>query len=205
MNEQSAVSIIDLLRHGEVVGGNRYRGSTDDPLTPGGREQMWTTVGNTCSWDRIISSPLRRCAEFAQELANKYSLPLELDNRLQEIHFGRWEGLTAKELLATEPEAVEQYWTDPVKYPPPDGETLDHFQARVWSAWETYIQPPLVRHLLVVTHGGTMRMILGKVFDVPFRAMLHVEIEHASLSRVGVQHDVTGVVWSSLLSHGLCL
>ncbi|MHB1590203.1 MAG: histidine phosphatase family protein [Sulfuricella sp.] len=37
---------IDLIRHGEPVGGRRYRGRTDDPLSEKGWNQMWTAVGD---------------------------------------------------------------------------------------------------------------------------------------------------------------
>ena len=55
---------VDLLRHGEVEGGERYRGSTDDALSARGWEQMRAAVGDACAWTGIVSSPLKRCAEF---------------------------------------------------------------------------------------------------------------------------------------------
>ncbi len=51
---------IDFLRHGEVAGGSYYRGSTNDPLTPKGWQQMNQAIANR-QWDHIISSPLNRC------------------------------------------------------------------------------------------------------------------------------------------------
>jgi len=62
---------IDLLRHGEPVGGRRYRGQTDDPLSEKGWQQMRAAVLDVQGWDVIYSSPLRRCAEFAQELSRR--------------------------------------------------------------------------------------------------------------------------------------
>ena len=58
---------IDFLRHGEVTGGSYYRGSTDDQLTQSGWQQMNSTVENQ-SWNHIISSPLHRCLDFAQDM-----------------------------------------------------------------------------------------------------------------------------------------
>ena len=40
------LTTIDLIRHGEPVGGRKYRGQTDDPLSEKGWEQMWKAVGD---------------------------------------------------------------------------------------------------------------------------------------------------------------
>jgi len=57
--------IVDLLRHGEPVGGRRYRGQTDDPLSDKGWKQMWTAVAGQQPWQVIVTSTLSRCREFA--------------------------------------------------------------------------------------------------------------------------------------------
>ena len=74
---------IDLLRHGEPVGGRRYRGQIDDPLSDTGWQQMRAALADRRDWDIIYTSPLRRCAEFAGELAARHGLPLASDPRLQ--------------------------------------------------------------------------------------------------------------------------
>ena len=77
---------IDLLRHGDT-GQRSYRGQLDDPLTENGWRQLREAVrGGT--WDRIVSSSMARCARFAEELADRTGLPLRLDPRLVEYHFG---------------------------------------------------------------------------------------------------------------------
>ena len=50
-------TIIDLIRHGQPVGGRRYRGQIDDPLSERGWEQMWSAVRNPAPWEEIICSP----------------------------------------------------------------------------------------------------------------------------------------------------
>jgi alpha-ribazole phosphatase/probable phosphoglycerate mutase len=64
-----AVTTVDLLRHGEPAGGPRFRGTTDDPLSELGWQQMRATVGTQLPWEVVVSSPLRRCAAFAEWLA----------------------------------------------------------------------------------------------------------------------------------------
>ena len=59
---------LDLLRHGETELGGGLRGSIDDALTDTGWAQMRAAVVGQGPWDRLVSSPLQRCARFAEEL-----------------------------------------------------------------------------------------------------------------------------------------
>ena len=172
---------IDLLRHGEVEGGERYRGSTDDALSARGWEQMRAAVGDACAWECIISSPLKRCAEFAVELAERHALPLEFDARLQEIHFGAWEGKTAAELLVSHPEHLTRFWNDPVNNPPPEAENLLNFETRVLSAWHEHSAPTSGKRVLIITHGGVIRTIVGHMQGLAWPDRLRIEVPHASV------------------------
>ena len=67
---------IDLLRHGQPDGGDRFRGVRDDPLSETGWQQMRTSVNEMASWDVVVTSPLRRCADFAAELCERHGITL---------------------------------------------------------------------------------------------------------------------------------
>lgn len=172
---------VDLLRHGEVEGGERYRGSTDDLLSARGWEQMRAAVGDACAWTGIISSPLKRCAEFAVELAQRHALPLEFDARLQEIHFGAWEGKTAAELLVSHSEHLTRFWNDPVNNPPPEAENLLNFETRVLAAWHQHSAPISGQRVLIITHGGVIRTIAGYIQGLSWLDRLKIEVPHASM------------------------
>lgn len=180
---------IDLLRHGETEGGSRYRGSIDDPLTPRGRAAMRAALGEAHDWDRIVSSPLRRCADFARDLAQRHGLPLAIDARLREIHFGDWEGKTASDLLATQPEAVTRFWNDPVSHPPPGAEDVRALEARVLLAWEELVTRHAGEQLLVVTHGGPLRIILGRVQGLTLMESLRLEVAQAQRFRIEARRE----------------
>jgi len=175
---------VDLLRHGETEGGECYRGSTDDALSARGWEQMRAAVGDACPWSCIVSSPLKRCAEFAAELAQRHARPLELDARLREIHFGAWEGKTAAELLAAHPEHIARFWNDPVQNPPPGGEALPHFEARVLAAWNEHRARHTGKQVLIITHGGPIRAIVGHMQGLSWANRWSIEVPHASIRRV---------------------
>lgn len=181
-----AESVIDLLRHGEPEGGARFRGHLDDPLSVAGWAQMRGAAGKGGAWDVVVTSPLRRCADFAVELAARLEVPLESDTRLREIGFGAWEGLTAEQIAAREPEALARFWHDPARHAPPGGEALADFEKRVAAAWDELLQRHAGRRVLLVCHGGVIRLILARVLDMPRTGLFRLNVPFASTSRVRI-------------------
>lgn len=179
------LTTLGLLRHGETVGGSRFRGSLDDPLTAEGWRQMETTLRETGPWDALLSSPLCRCRNFAEAQAAAWSVPLTIDERLREIHFGAWEGRSYDELAAESPTALRQFYDDPFRYPPPGGEPLDAFQTRALAALADALDGQHTgRRVLVVTHGGVIRLMLLHARRWPRSRLLEINITHASLHRL---------------------
>lgn len=185
-------TLVDLLRHGETEGGAGFRGSIDDALTPRGLEQMWAAIEEGWAWNWIVTSPLRRCADFARELARRRSTPVETEQRLQEIHFGAWETKTAEQLIAADRDGLLRFWSDPSRHPPPGGEALLRFQERVVSSWEHQIRRHAGEHILIVSHAGPIRIILCHVLEVPVAQLLRFEVPHASVTRIRVDTDAEG-------------
>jgi alpha-ribazole phosphatase len=177
---------LDLLRHGEVEGGRRFRGSTDDPLSAAGWDQLWESAQRHGPWDRVVSSPLRRCREFAAQLAERLQKPLEIEPRLAELDFGEWEGLSFEELRATAPDALQRFVSDPFQHPPPGAESLPGFKRRTLEALADLAQNAEGR-ALAVTHGGVIRMLLCHVRNWPEQRFQEIDVGYAALFRLRLQ------------------
>lgn len=188
---------IDLIRHGEPEGGNRFRGCLDDPLSDTGWEQMYQAVGESSDWDLIISSPLLRCAAFAYDLSDRLGVPCIEDERLRELGFGDWEGRVPADLYQEAPDALARFWSDPVAYPPPGGEEMLQFQSRVEAAWLDIQRDYPDHHLLVVAHGGVNRIIIADVLGMPLSHLFRIDIPYAGVSRVCIEEGLP-----RLVSHG---
>ncbi len=193
--------LIDLLRHGETEGGGRFRGRTDDVLTSRGWTQLQAAVEHAPPWGHIITSPARRCALFALDLAEARNIPYTREACFWEMDFGDWEGLTAAEIAATDADLLSAFWQDPPNHSPPGGEPFRRFRRRVLDGWRRIVQHP-VKHLLLISHGGPIRIILAEVLGIPARNLMRLEVPHASLSRVRVAFSETGVIHASLYEHG---
>jgi alpha-ribazole phosphatase len=175
------MSFVGLLRHGTVEGGKVYRGRTDVPLSPIGYVQMHEALIGLTQWDRIVSSPLQRCSVFAREFAHCHGIAFNLEPGLSEIDFGDWEGRSAAELMQTSPEALTEYWRDPSSHTPPGGESLRRFRHRVVETWEVLLRDNKGQRLLLVSHGGVIRMLLCYLQGWPLERILQIEVKHAAL------------------------
>lgn len=175
----SATVMLELLRHGDT-GQRSYRGQLDDPLTDLGWAQLRaTTTGG--EWDAVVSSSLQRCAAFARELAAARGLPLQLDPRLAEYHFGDWQGVPIEQLAEADGDALGRFWADPVAHPPPGAETLAQFQTRLSAALDDIAVQAGDHRVLVVTHGGAIRLLRCVAESRGFGDMAGIEVAHASV------------------------
>ncbi len=193
------VTQVDLLRHGEPVGGRRYRGQTDDPLSETGWREMRAAVAGRGEWDVIVTSPLARCAGFAKALGAERSLAVHTDERLKEIGFGAWEGRTAGEIERDQPQAIARFRCDPRAHRPPGAETLESFRARIAAAWADVLAHHAGRRVLLVGHAGVVRMVLSLVLEFPGERMFRIAVASAAITRIRVD----GAGRPQLVFHGV--
>ena len=180
---------LDLLRHGETELGGGLRGSLDDALTAKGWEQMRAAVVARGPWDRLISSPLQRCALFAHELGAQLNVPVSLEKDLQELHFGAWEGQSAAALMETDAEGLGLFWADPYAFTPPQGEPVSEFSERVLGAVSRLHRAYAGQRVLLISHGGVMRLLLARARGLPREQLLNVEVGHGALFSLQVGAD----------------
>lgn len=184
ITEERVTTLIDLMRHGEPVGGSRYRGQIDDPLSAAGWEQMRRAVGAHHPWDVIVSSSLRRCLAFAEELSERWGIPLESDPRLQEIGFGVWQGKTKDEISRYDPGVLQRFYRDPLIHHPDGAEGLAEFRTRIVTAWNDILDRHAGKHLLLVCHAGTIRMVLAHILDIPLANIFRIKVASAGITRI---------------------
>lgn len=197
------MAMIHLIRHGEPVGGKRYRGSSDDALTESGWQQMLDYIDgsndNNHHWDYVYTSPLRRCLDVGMHVQKQSGVSLVIEPGFSEMHFGDWEGQDAESIMATDAERLHRFWLDPDNCPPPNGETMQDFRHRVLSVWDRV----LARHyqnekVLMITHGGVMRVVLQSVLKLSWPAVYRIDIPYAAVVRI--HHTQTRVQWDGLIT-----
>jgi len=151
-----------LARHGETTWNlaGRYQGRRESALSALGVRQAIALAGAFTperSIERVVSSPLLRCAATAKFVADALDLEVETDERLIEIAHGTWEGRLREEIAANDPERYRAWRKDPARVAFEGGETLAGVQAR----WREFAERfDASRETLVVTHDAVVRVAL---------------------------------------------
>lgn len=192
---------IDLIRHGEPVGGRRYRGHKDDPLSDTGWRQMRTAVANQKPWDVVVSSPLSRCAAFATELSQHHGVPLHFDERFKEISWGEWEGSTTQDINTKYPGWLLRYRSAPHENVPPGAEPIAEFRERVISAWKDLLVRHCGKHIILVGHAGITRAAICHSLNISIENMFRIQVEYAAITRIQIEHRGS-LSFHKLVSHG---
>jgi probable phosphoglycerate mutase len=121
--------------------------------------------------DRVISSPLGRAVETAQIIASRTAAPIEVDDRLTELDYGEWEGLTVDEIDRRFPGERELYDADPAIHRVGGGESGLQVAARVGDFMESLIgwweDGAGERTCVLVGHSSLNRILLAVVLGVP--------------------------------------
>ncbi len=164
---------IYFVRHGETAWNTerRLQGRMDSPLTDAGRahaagnaETLRDAVPNVATLP-FISSPLRRARHSMEIIRERLGLPIEnyaIDDRLAELSFGDWEGMTAREIRAKAPAQWATYEASRWTVVPPGGESYQQLVDRLRS-WLGDLRGDAV----VVAHGGVGRALRGLNLGIP--------------------------------------
>jgi len=154
----------------------------------------------------LVTSPLQRCAKLAQLLARAMHRPApNVDARLQEMDFGKWELRAWDDIPWAE---VEAWNADLAHYAPGGGETLTAVASRMWQAFDDLLATP-AEGVIVICHAGTIRMLhacaawragqgatacpdVADFRDIALRAAAHrAEIPYARLLAMDVSASPT--------------
>lgn len=201
--------VVDLLRHGEPEGGEVLRGRVDHALTELGWEQMRLSTGlskensrtlKSPNWTHVISSPLQRCRRFAEELSQNLQIDLAVIEQWQEIDYGDWDGMPLSEWRQQAAGQFKEFRKDLSKLVPPNGEDYLSFRDRVLAAWQALTELEDGSHVLLVTHGGVLRVVLPTVLGMELNRSNPLHIPFACFSRVSLEVS-EGRMNSSLLFH----
>jgi len=195
-----------LLRHGEIATPGILAGKTDVPLSEYGVKQIVQVTDSLVAIERCISSPLARCYERANHFSQQQGLALMVEDRLQEMNFGDWDGKSYQALWdmtdSSSSCSIGDFWQDPWKNPAPNGESMQAFSQRIDSWWQSFCDDGCLKDTLVFTHAGVIKQILARVLELPFPSTVHmssIEIPYAGLIKISIYRDEQGKVWTKLV------
>ncbi|MFD7907350.1 histidine phosphatase family protein [Kitasatospora sp. NPDC059722] len=161
---------IVFWRHGQTSWNleSRFQGTTDIELTGHGvlQAQRAARLLSGLRPDLLISSDLKRARRTADELARITGLDVQHHEGLRETYAGSWQGLTNAEIRARYPEEYAAWAAgEPVRRG--GGELSSEVADRsVPVVLEAVDKLPESGTLVVVSHGGTIRTMLGRLLGL---------------------------------------
>jgi broad specificity phosphatase PhoE len=114
-------------------------------------------------FDLVVASTLQRSWEGAWIVAG--GAPVRLEKDFREIDFGRWEGLTAREIEVRDPVLYREWQSNP-DFDFPGGEVRAEYRDRVLRGLGRIEKSGACSALLVV-HKGTIRTISQHLLGTP--------------------------------------
>ena len=185
-----------IIRHGETAWNaeGRVQGQTDVPLSEVGRAQARAVAealarsnstraaGAGERFTALYASDLTRVRQTAAPAAEHLALPVQLDARLRERHYGMFEKLTYVEAKERFPEDYLRFKLRDPDYDFESGESLRDFQARAIECLRALVERHAGESVLVFTHGGVLEMAYRHATAKPLASPRDFEIPNAAFN-----------------------
>ena len=186
-----------LLRHGQTAmsAQTRYAGRSDAPLTDVGVQQAAAAAKRLASSGIavIMTSPLLRTVQTAQEVAAVTGAAVITDDGFRETDFGAWEGLTFAEVRERWPAELAAWLADP-QVAPPGGESFTDVSARVIAALQRVLAARVGQTVLIVSHVTPIKMMVAAALLAPPAALYRMHLDVAALCEIDWYADGPAVL-----------
>jgi phosphoserine phosphatase len=178
-----------LTRHGHVEGikPERFRGRFDTPLSEQGRNQARILAGKIAAhWSpiAIYTSPMRRCMETADFIADACGANSSVLDSLNDLDYGSWQWKTHDEMKDEFPHLFATWFSAPQLVHFPEGESLQDLVARSAEAIRSVHSRHPLETVVMVGHDSVNRAILMQMLDQPLSAYWRLEQGPCCLNQI---------------------
>ena len=184
-------TFIYMVRHGETIltPDRKFSGvgKLNPPLTEEGREQARKVAAEISKIkpDVLISSPLQRTRDTAEEIATLTGLKPIYDEVWYECSFGEWDGLSVDEVRNKWPDDYTS-WISSSSFTPPGGESYDDLAARIEPAFDALAEKYPAQKVVVVTHNGVIKQLASLVLEGNPNSLFHIDVSPCSISSFSI-------------------
>jgi probable phosphoglycerate mutase len=191
------LTTVVLVRHGRthLTESKRIsgRGGENPGLSDLGREdahkvaKALAEIGNTGPWSHlspissIVASPIQRTMDTAHIIANELGLGVQVNEKIAEISFGDWDGHTNEEVMSKW-DADFKNWQGSWSVSPPNGESLEVFDARVQSGRRQILAEHAGKTVAVVSHVMPIRGFIRAGMDAGVAGYWRPQISPCSIT-----------------------
>lgn len=182
-----------IVRHGRTAANARglLLGREDPPLDEVGMAQA-AAVSEAVSSGRfgpvtaVVSSPLTRTTQTAEQIAGALGMSVESDERLIEIDYGDFEGTPVSGV----PPSTWKRWRSDVHFRPPGGETLVELGRRVRECCDDWAnREPAGGAVVLVSHVSPIKAAVAWVLGAEDGLAWRMHLDTASITRIALRGD----------------
>lgn len=141
----------------------------------------------------VIASPMLRTKQTAEAIARRLNAESVLDERIKEIFFGDWNGLSNEELFSKDPDLLAS-WRGSLDFRPPGGESIEDLVQRISSFVEQIRTSKPNRTVIVVSHMMPTRALTHQIIGGDESYLWSTSFAPASISAFRVwgseQHEL---------------
>ena len=179
---------IYFLRHGSTTASGTYTGSSDVELSEAGCNEIRSLATHlqNIDFDLCYCSPLTRCRTSFELL--ELDLTCIVDQRLREIDFGSWEGMSFDQIVAEDSQGMKSWASLKDAFQFPGGDSIKQFSLRVQSFVDE-LKSVTHENVLIVSHGGVIRYALTGLLGLGGDAAERFEITEAGLTLISFDHS----------------
>jgi broad specificity phosphatase PhoE len=192
-----------LVRHGETDAIGRFLAGSKPGchLNRNGEEQARSLARRLSPFSirAIYTSPLERCIETANALAEPQRLVPGVREDLREFAFGAWEGRSFGQ-LATDPEWL-RFNTQRALVRAPGGELMIEVQTRMVKTIEALRPIHDGEIVAIVGHGDPLRSVIAHYLGLPLDLLLRFEISPASVSVIQIHETGPHILCINQMEH----
>lgn len=183
-----------FVRHGETEANavGIWQGWSDTALNATGRAQAEAVgrhlAANGGRIEALYTSPLRRALQTAVVIGEHLNLKPQTMDGLKEMHFGRLEGMSLKQVEADYPDVYSRWQNKgDATFQWPEGERRDAFFERAAGACRWICRRHEGDTVAIVAHGGTIRACLGHLLPDTLGRWWTYQLDNAGVTRVQVE------------------
>jgi broad specificity phosphatase PhoE len=159
------MTTVILVRHGQTEWNRieRFRGRADVPLNDTGLAQAEAAARRLSRGPRpaaVYSSPLSRAMVTAEKIAGAHGLEVRPHDGLIDIDYGRWRGLTPREVGERWPRELDAWYRRPQAARIPSGESLTVVRERAMGAVHDLVRAHGQSTVVLVAHTVVNRLVL---------------------------------------------
>lgn len=194
-----------LIRHGQTDWNiqGRWQGYEPVPLNAEGLQQARALAASLMNRPigSIYTSDLPRALQTAAAIGEVVGIEPVTDIRLREFHLGIFQGHTREQMIEKFPAEWASFEADYWNYTIPNGESRRMMQDRIYAAWEHIIAEASGPEAVIVTHGGSIRVLLLKLFTDIAEQLDAIHVRNTSLTILEREQDTWQLRELAVVNH----